>query len=103
MFVSLLTDVERSVTLVVLKNISLSSILGFIMQRERERERERERGRERERESARERYSCHVEYMSNVDKISHIISSCQFLLVNKLMILKMNKIKYKIEPTKQNK
>ena len=71
-FVSLLTDVERSVTLVVLKDISLSSILGFITQREREID------------------YCHVAYMSNVDKISHIISSCQFLLINKLMILKMN-------------
>ena len=43
MFVSLLTDVERSVTIVVLKNISLTSRVGFITQRERERERERER------------------------------------------------------------
>ena len=57
MFVSLLTDVERSVTLVDLKNISLSSILGFIPQRERERERERERD------------YCHVAYMSKVHKI----------------------------------
>ena len=53
-------------------------------------EREREREREREKEKERERDYCHVAYMSNVDKISHIISSCQFLLINKLMILKMN-------------
>ena len=54
-----MTNVERSVTFVVLKNISLSLILGFITQ-ERERERERERGRERD--------YCHVAYMSNVHK-----------------------------------
>ena len=60
-----MTDVERSVILVVLKKISLSSILGFITQREREIEREREREREREIE----RDYCHVAYLSNVHKI----------------------------------
>ena len=44
---------------------------------------------------------CHVAFMSNVHKIWHIISSCKSILINKLMILKMNKMKCKKKKSKQ--